>query len=144
MQSGMSWKEILQLRERKTFPLVDARLGEAYRRIYPLMQREVARGLESLAEFDLDLIVFGSALTMYCNCMSDLDLCIRTKEYDLDYFHQIQIAVFRCVTVPCDVIYYNDLGENEKIKTEIDETGYKMKEMGRCACSLKKRERITM
>ncbi len=37
VQSGMSWKEILQLRERKTFPLVDTRLGEAYRRIYPLM-----------------------------------------------------------------------------------------------------------
>lgn len=132
--SVMSWEQILQLRECKSFPLVEEQLGEAYRRIYPLMQREVRRVLEALAEFDLELIVFGSALTMYCNCMSDLDLCIRTKEYDLDYFHRIQTVVFRCVTVPCDVIYYNDLGENEKIKSEIDKTGYKIKEMDACAC----------
>lgn len=71
VQSGMSWKEILQLRERKTFPLVDARLGEAYRRIYPLMQREVARVLESeKARKDYDVVVTMRTL----NCVGSATL----------------------------------------------------------------------
>ena len=129
MREETTWEEILQMRDLKKFPLVNDALKPVYRNIYPLMQMEVKAVMDALATYNISVIIFGSALTMRCNVTSDLDICIRTKEYDLEFFHEIQKIILNSTGVDCDVIYYNDLSADDRIKKEIDTNGFCIKEM---------------
>lgn len=65
---------------------------------------------------------------MMCNVTSDIDICIRTASYDLDLFHELQRRIQLCSKHPCDVIYYNDLQESDKILEEIKTKGVVLQE----------------
>ncbi|NDL66340.1 hypothetical protein [Anaerotalea alkaliphila] len=61
------------------FPLVVEE--ERYRRIHPVKQKVLARLVKDLLEKDREgkirkILVFGSALTLYCNSFSDIDLVV--------------------------------------------------------------------
>lgn len=124
-----SMQDILKLRELKRFPLVDGVRESKYAAVYPLMQKEVKTIVEVLSNYNVEIKIFGSSVTMLCNITSDLDVCIRTKDTDLELFYEIQKIILKSVSVECDVIYYNSLSECDKIKCEIDEKGIVMKEM---------------
>lgn len=123
------WKQIEEIQNLKVFPLVSGVTDMKLKRIYPLLQKEVAGVCETLSDYNIDIIIFGSALTMKCNAFSDLDICIRTPQTDIDLFYEIRKKISSCCEVSTDVIYYNTLEQNELIKQEIDLNGYKIKEM---------------
>lgn len=104
---SVAWEEIFGLRNLKVFPLVDESLGEEYHRIYPLMQCEVKSVMLAVKNYNVSVIIFGSALTMKCNITSDLDVCIKSKDYNIEQFHEIQTKILKNISVNCDVIYYN-------------------------------------
>lgn len=126
----ISWDELIKFRNIQKFPLVDKKLDLRYQKIYPLMQIELYHILKALGHYDITVRVFGSALTAHCNSASDLDISIQTKVYNLDLFYEIQKKILQSTVVECDIIYYNDLTECDRIKAEIDYNSLLMKEMG--------------
>lgn len=124
-----SWEQIIEIQNLKAFPLVSGITDTSLKRIYPLLQRDAARVCDNLSDYNIDIIIFGSALTMKCNAFSDLDICIRTQQTDTELFYEIRKKISACCEVSTDVIYYNTLEENEPIKKEIDLNGYKLREM---------------
>lgn len=126
---NVTWKDVLSLRDLKEFPLVDKSLDPIYKRIYPIMQRKVWSVLQAVKDYNVRVIIFGSSVTMLCNVTSDLDICIETQDYNLNRFHEMQAKIQRSTAVACDVIYYNTLQSNDKLKMEIDKNGVVVKEM---------------
>lgn len=124
------WLELKALRNLKKFPLVKGVENPKLRRIYPLMQKSVQQIMELLEEYPVSLIVFGSALTMKCNINSDLDLCIQTTAYDKELFYDLAKKIACMVDVRTDILYYNDLTKQDRIKEEIDRNGYWIQEAG--------------
>lgn len=55
---------------------------------------------------------------MLCNVTSDIDICIETEKYDLDLFYEVQRKIQLRSKHPCDVLYYNDLQESDKVLNE--------------------------
>ena len=92
--------------------------------------KSVQQIMELLEEYPVSLIVFGSALTMKCNITSDLDLCIQTTAYDKELFYDLAKKIACMVDVRTDILYYNDLTKQDRIKEEIDRNGYWIQEAG--------------
>ena len=123
------WNKILSLRDLTQFPLVlgvtDTRLSH----VYPLMQLDVQNILEECAKYNIGVILFGSSITMMCNVASDIDICIETAEYDLNLFYDVQRKIQLRSKHPCDVLYYNDLEESDKVLREIKTKGLVLQEV---------------
>lgn len=92
------------------------------------MQLDVQNILKECSQYNVGVILFGSSITMMCNITSDIDICIRTVSYDLDLFHELQSRIQLCSKHSCDVIYYNDLHESDKILDEIKTNGVVLQE----------------
>ncbi|MCI7491799.1 MAG: nucleotidyltransferase domain-containing protein [Lachnobacterium sp.] len=129
-----NWKEILSLRNITQFPLVSGVSDSRLSRVYPLMQLDVQNILEECAEYNVGVILFGSSITMLCNVTSDIDICIETEKYDLDLFYEVQRKIQLRSKHPCDVLYYNDLQESDKVLNEIRTKGLKLQEVKKCVC----------
>ena len=129
VKMSSEWEEIIKLRELKTFPLVDGVHDGRLVSVYPIMQQDVQRMLHECEGYNIELVVFGSSLTMMCNAVSDIDVSIRTAEYDIELFESVQRAIQLCTKHSCDVIYFNDLQENDKILNEILTKGLVLKEL---------------
>ena len=129
-----NWKEILSLRNITQFPLVSGVSDSRLSRVYPLMQLDVQNILEECAEYNVGVILFGSSITMLCNLTSDIDICIETEKYDLDLFYEVQRKIQLRSKHPCDVLYYNDLQESDKVLNEIRTKGLKLQEVKKCVC----------
>ena len=129
-----NWKEILSLRNITQFPLVSGVSDSRLSRVYPLMQLDVQNILEECAEYNVGVILFGSSITMLCNLTSDIDICIETEKYDLDLFDEVQRKIQLRSKHPCDVLYYNDLQESDKVLNEIRTKGLKLQEVKKCVC----------
>ena len=129
-----NWKEILSLRNITQFPLVSGVSDSRLSRVYPLMQLDVQNILEDCAEYNVGVILFGSSITMLCNVTSDIDICIETEKYDLDLFYEVQRKIQLRSKHPCDVLYYNDLQESDKVLNEIRTKGLKLQEVKKCVC----------
>ncbi len=106
--------------KQELFPLVSGITDLKYMLIHPLMQRDVQKIVSILKEYHVHAILFGSSVTNRCNIASDLDLCIKTPQYDTDLFYKIQKRLGSAIETPIDILYYNDLSENERLKEEID------------------------
>lgn len=128
------WNEILSLRNITQFPLVSGVSDSRLSRVYPLMQLDVQHILEECAEYNVGVILFGSSITMLCNVTSDIDICIETEKYDLDLFYEVQRKIQLRSKHPCDVLYYNDLQESDKVLNEIRTKGLKLQEVKKCVC----------
>ncbi len=128
------WNEILSLRNITQFPLVSGVSDSRLSRVYPLMQLDVQNILEECAEYNVGVILFGSSITMLCNVTSDIDICIETEKYDLDLFYEVQRKIQLRSKHPCDVLYYNDLQESDKVLNEIRTKGLKLQEVKKCVC----------
>lgn len=128
------WNEILSLRNITQFPLVSGVSDSRLSRVYPLMQLDVQNILEECAEYNVGVILFGSSITMLCNVTSDIDICIETEIYDLDLFYEVQRKIQLRSKHPCDVLYYNDLQESDKVLNEIRTKGLKLQEVKKCVC----------
>ena len=128
------WNEILSLRNITQFPLVSGVSDSRLSRVYPLMQLDVQNILEECAEYNVGVILFGSSITMLCNVTSDIDICIETEKYDLDLFYEVQRKIQLRSKHPCDVLYYNDLQESDKVLNEIRTKGLKLQEVKICVC----------
>ena len=129
-----NWKEILSLRNITQFPLVSGVSDSRLSRVYPLMQLDVQNILEECAEYNVGVILFGSSITMLCNVTSDIDICIETEKYDLDLFYEVQRKIQLRSKHPCDVLYYKDLQESDKVLNEIRTKGLKLQEVKKCVC----------
>ena len=129
-----NWKEILSLRNITQFPLVSGVSDSRLSRVYPLMQLDVQNILEECAEYNVGVILFGSSITMLCNVTSDIYICIETEKYDLDLFYEVQRKIQLRSKHPCDVLYYNDLQESDKVLNEIRTKGLKLQEVKKCVC----------
>lgn len=128
------WNEILSLRNITQFPLVSGVSDSRLSRVYPLMQLDVQNILEECAKYNVGVILFGSSITMLCNVTSDIDICIETEKYDLDLFYEVQRKIQLRSKHPCDVLYYNDLQESDKVLNEIRTKGLKLQEVKKCVC----------
>lgn len=128
------WNEILSLRNITQFPLVSGVSDSRLSRVYPLMQLDVQNILEECAEYNVGVILFGSSITMLCNVTSDIAICIETEKYDLDLFYEVQRKIQLRSKHPCDVLYYNDLQESDKVLNEIRTKGLKLQEVKKCVC----------
>ena len=71
---------------------------------------------------------------MLCNVTSDIDICIETEKYDLDLFYEVQRKIQLRNKHPCDVLYYNDLQESDKVLNEIRTKDLKLQEIKKCVC----------
>lgn len=123
-----NWGKIVDLRKLSCFPLISGVDDSRLSCVYPLMQLDVKNILKECTQYNVDVILFGSSITMMCNVTSDIDICIRTASYDLDLFHELQRRIQLCSKHPCDVIYYNDLHESDKILEEIKTKGVVLQE----------------
>ena len=93
------------------------------------MQLDVQNILEECAKYNIGVILFGSSITMMCNVASDIDICIETAEYDLNLFYEVQRKIQLRSKHPCDVLYYNDLEESDKVLREIKTKGLVLQEV---------------
>ena len=121
--SNISMDDIVRLRNLKSFPVCiacDSADREVLKRVYPLMQQYVYQLMRADFLKDVQVILFGSSLTMYCNGESDLDLAIRTRKYDIDLFHNIRDRISSMLEVECDILYLNDVEQDNRILDEIN------------------------
>lgn len=121
--SNISMEDIVQLRNLKSFPVCiacDSEDRKILKRVYPLMQQYVYQLMHADFLKDVQVILFGSSLTMYCNGESDLDLAIGTKKYDIEFFHDIRDRISDMLKVECDILYLNDVEQNDRILGEIN------------------------
>lgn len=123
-ENRISWNRIHHIMGMKQFPLVEQISDERLRYIYPLMQTRIQKILEIVEPYAVDMWVFGSAITMKCNAFSDIDICLRTDAYDQKLFHELSSEIAHSIDIPVDIIYYNDLEEQDKIRDEILKNGY--------------------
>lgn len=107
--------------EQELFPLVSGITDLKYMLIHPLMQRDVQKIVSILKKYNVHAILFGSSITNRCNIMSDLDLCIKTKQYDIDLFYEIQKNLSTEIETPMDILYYNDISQSDRLRNEIDQ-----------------------
>lgn len=110
--------------------LVPSKYYSVLCRIHPLMQRLVHTILDKLTEFDVRLIVFGSSVTYDCNSFSDLDIAISSKTLSADDLCKVHwiISDASVGICDCDVVQYDTLGPNDRLKEEIDTKGVVIKE----------------
>lgn len=89
----MKLEDIIKLRNMTVFPIcVNCTMTEQriIKRVYPLMQKQILSILRIPFPSDVEIILFGSSLTMQCNIYSDIDLAIKTANYDIDMFHSVR------------------------------------------------------
>lgn len=122
----VTWDIIHRINTQQEFPLVEGVSEPKYGRIYPLMQREVQSIVETLKDVDVTVLIFGSALTMRCSAFSDIDICIKTKEYNKSLFELVRTKISNVSNTSVDIVYYNELPENDKLKCEIDTKGFEI------------------
>lgn len=123
-ENRLSWNRVHHIMNAKRFPLMSQLSDKRLCFIYPLMQTKVQTILEIIEPYPVDMWIFGSAVTMKCNAFSDIDVCLRTEHYDKGLFHKISSEIAHSINIPVDIIYYNDLHKQDKIREEILKNGY--------------------
>ena len=87
--------------------------------IYPLKQREVDSVINNMPKNITKAIVFGSAPTWNCNIDSDIDIAVFAV-WDTESKNLARQIISKNCNYKCDVIFVDDIQENEKIIDEIN------------------------
>ena len=91
--------------------------------VFPTKQKDVQKAI-ALAKEDLRirrLIVFGSAITIKCGMISDIDFAI-DADITEDEFFEIARKFYSTITSEIHLIHYNQIKSN-LLKHEIDTKG---------------------
>ena len=99
--------------------------AEVLRHIFPVMQREVQKVIDTSAQIDgiKRVIVFGSAVTLNCGIGSDLDIAVDAPDIQgEDDFLRLVRPLRRALSVDSDILHYNEI-QNELLLHEIDSKG---------------------
>lgn len=76
------------------------------------------------------LIIFGSAVTDYCEKESDLDICVDTDCADNNRaLFRLYVKMSKICDYNCDILTYSKLGE--KIRYEVEQKGVLVYEAGK-------------
>lgn len=123
MENGLlDQREIDLIMKSNVFPVVVTCTEcerKVLRRVHPLMQDNVRKIIQSEDISHLELYIFGSSITMKCNLYSDLDIAVKTVEFDTEAFFRLQSCIAKLVDVPCDVVYLNSVDESDLLYDEI-------------------------
>jgi len=86
-------------------------------RVHPLMQKNVARLIDSLKDDPniVKIVIFGSALEFRCSSQSDLDVYLEKKD--------AQKPLLREPDVDCELDIVSNLPYESRLYHEIDEKG---------------------
>lgn len=89
--------------------------------IYPLKQKAAQKAIE-LARADSRIkrvIVFGSALTMKCGMLSDIDIALDVPDISEDDFAHLARPFFIQIPSEVDVVHYNTI-KSELLKQNVE------------------------
>ncbi len=87
--------------------------------IYPLKQREVDSVINNMPNNITKAIVFGSTPTWNCSIESDIDIAVFAVG-DTESKNLARQIISKNCNYKCDVIFVDDIQENEKIIDEIN------------------------
>ena len=87
--------------------------------IYPLKQREIDNIINNMPNNITKAIVFGSAPTWNCNIDSDIDIAVFALG-DTESKNLARQIISKNCNYKCDVIFVDDIQQNEKIIDEIN------------------------
>ncbi len=111
--------------EKKTrvFPVVTSG-DDTIKYVFPTKQRAAQKAIDLAKEDERikRLIVFGSAVTMRCGMISDIDIAIDAPDISEDEFMKMARGFYREIDSEVNVIHYNDI-HNKLLLKEIDEKG---------------------
>lgn len=100
---------------------------EVLKSVHPLMQRNVKSVLDVIGEYNVVVILFGSAITCRCSVYSDIDIAILSPGFNLSVYYELQAKIRECVDCDADVVYLNELDPNSMLCKEILQTGIILK-----------------
>lgn len=95
--------------------------------VFPSKQKAVQAAID-LAKADSRierLILFGSAVTMNCGAVSDIDIAIDAPDVSEEEFLKIARIFYLGVPSELDIVHYNKI-RNPLLKSEIDRKGVVM------------------
>ena len=105
------------------FPLI-VKGDPALAYIFPSKQKAVQSAID-IAKSDeriRRMIVFGSAVTMDCGAVSDIDIALDVPEISKEDFSKIARRFYLEVPSETDIVHYNGIGSS-LLKHEIDTKG---------------------
>ena len=107
----------------RVFPVVTAG-DESLKYIFPSKQKAAQQAIALAKQDDRiqRLVIFGSAVTMRCGTVSDLDIAVDAPNVSEDEFMKIARSFYRGIDSEIDMIHYNSI-RNMLLKKEIDEKG---------------------
>lgn len=97
---------------------------ETLKYVFPSKQRAAQQAI-TLAKRDdriRRLVIFGSAVTMQCGTVSDLDIAVDAPDVSEEEFLKIARSFYREIDSEVDMIHYNAI-RSPLLKREIDEKG---------------------
>ena len=92
--------------------------------IFPAKQKAVQLAIELAKEDEriCRLIIFGSAVTMDCGAVSDVDIALDVPGVDTEDFLKIARRFYLGVPSEVDIVHYNKI-KSLLLKNEIDTKG---------------------
>lgn len=103
-------------------------------KVYEPQRLRVRNILDAIKDEDIQLICFGSSVQGTATPFSDLDLCVKTRERNIEYFDNLRNIIahaywdFDLPNNEMDVLYYNILKEPNDVKDSIDSVGVILKD----------------
>ncbi|MBQ7474844.1 MAG: nucleotidyltransferase domain-containing protein [Clostridia bacterium] len=97
---------------------------DAIKHVFPTKQKAAQKAIDLAKEDERikRLIVFGSAVTMRCGMMSDIDIAIDAPDISEDEFMKMARGFYRGIDSEVDVIHYNGI-HSTLLREEIDKKG---------------------
>ena len=105
------------------FPTVTAG-DETLKYVFPSKQKAAQQAIALARQDDRirRLVIFGSAVTMQCGTVSDLDIAVDAPSVSEEEFLKIARSFYRGIDSEVDMIHYNTI-RSPLLKREIDEKG---------------------
>ncbi len=95
--------------------------AEELKYVFPSKQKAVQKAIELAAANDRieRLIVFGSAVTLKCGTVSDIDIALDVPTVDREGFIKLTRPFFTDIPSEVDIVHYNTV-HSKLLKSEID------------------------
>lgn len=105
------------------FPVICAYPGVDMGRVYPIMQRDVAKICDVVSKDDRveAVVLFGSAANIRCTRESDLDIAVRLKSdyVNYDVKNEVSEQIQEACNWNADIIWRDRMTEQDAIYDEI-------------------------